>query len=73
VPVERSLEILRGLRGHTSGYAVPTFAIDAPGGGGKVALVPDSIVGRDGDDLILKNFEGNSYRYPDPVHGANRR
>ncbi len=67
VPVERAFEIVRGLRGHTSGYAVPTFAIDAPGGGGKVALLPESIVGREGDELILRNFEGNSYRYPDPA------
>jgi lysine 2,3-aminomutase len=66
VPVSRAFEIMKGLRGHTTGYAVPTFAIDAPGGGGKIALIPESIVGRDGDDLLLRNFEGNVYRYPDP-------
>lgn len=66
VPVERAFEIIRGLRGHTTGYAVPTFAIDGPGGGGKIALLPESIVGREGDDLLLRNFEGKIYRYPDP-------
>jgi len=64
--VEKGLEIIRGLRGHTSGYAVPTYVIDAPGGGGKIPLLPDYLVGRDGEDLLLRNFEGNVYRYPDP-------
>jgi len=65
-PVEKGLEIIRGLRGHTTGYAVPTYVIDAPGGGGKVPLIPDYVVGRDGDDLLITNFEGGLYRYPDP-------
>jgi lysine 2,3-aminomutase len=65
-PVEKGLEIIRGLRGFTSGYAVPTYVIDAPGGGGKIPLQPEYIVGRDGDDLLLKNYEGRVYRYPDP-------
>ncbi len=65
-PVEKGLEIIQGLRGHTTGYAVPTFVIDAPGGGGKIPLLPESVVGRDGDDLLLRNFEGGLYRYPDP-------
>jgi lysine 2,3-aminomutase len=64
-PVARGLEILRGLRGHTTGYAVPTYVIDAPGGGGKIPLMPDYTVGREGSDLILENFEGGRYRYPD--------
>ena len=68
--VERGLEIIRGLRGHTTGYAVPHFVIDAPGGGGKVPLLPDYVAGREGDDLVLHNFEGNAYRYPDPVAPA---
>ena len=66
-PVEEGLKIIKGLRGHTSGYAVPTYVIDAPGGGGKVPLLPDYLAGRDGDDLILKNYEDRFYRYPDPV------
>jgi lysine 2,3-aminomutase len=79
-PVEKGLEIIKGLRGHTTGYAVPQFVIDAPGGGGKIPLLPDYIAGRDGDDLLLTNFEGGAYRYPDPggvtgtaesIHGAH--
>jgi lysine 2,3-aminomutase len=66
-PVEKGLEIIRGLRGHTTGYAIPTFVIDAPGGGGKIPLLPDYVVGRDGDDLLLTNFEGGTYRYADPL------
>jgi len=64
--VEAGLDIIRALRGHTTGYAVPSYVIDAPGGGGKIPLLPDSVVGRDGDDLLLRNFEGGVYRYPDP-------
>jgi lysine 2,3-aminomutase len=66
-PVEKGLEIIRGLRGHTSGYAVPTYVIDAPGGGGKIPLSPQYACGRDGDDLLLTNYEGRMFRYPDPV------
>ncbi|MCX7012321.1 MAG: KamA family radical SAM protein [Candidatus Sumerlaeota bacterium] len=65
-PVAKGLEIIQGLRGHTSGYAVPSYVIDAPGGGGKIPLLPDYVVGRDGDDLLLRNYEGRVYRYPDP-------
>jgi lysine 2,3-aminomutase len=64
--VEKGLEIIAALRGHTTGYATPMFVIDAPGGGGKIQLAPDPIVGREGDDLLLRNFEGHVYRYPDP-------
>jgi lysine 2,3-aminomutase len=65
-PVEKGLEILAALRGHTTGYAVPHYVIDAPGGGGKVPISLDTIVGRDGDDLLVRNYEGGVYRYPDP-------
>jgi lysine 2,3-aminomutase len=68
--VEKGLEIIQGLRGHTTGYAVPTYVIDAPGGGGKIPLLPEYVVGRDGDDLLLRNYEGKVYRYPDSL--ANR-
>jgi len=64
--VEKGLEIIEGLRGHTTGYATPIFAVDAPGGGGKIQIAPDFVAGRDGDDLLLRNFEGGVYRYPDP-------
>lgn len=65
--VAKGLEIIEGLRGHTTGYAVPTYVIDAPGGGGKIPLQPNYVVGREGDFLVLRNFEGKTYRYPDPV------
>jgi lysine 2,3-aminomutase len=64
--VAKGLEIIEGLRGHTTGYAVPTYVIDAPGGGGKIPLQPDYVVGREGEDLLLRNFRGGAYRYPDP-------
>jgi lysine 2,3-aminomutase len=64
--VDEGLELIQALRGHTTGYAVPNFVIDAPGGGGKIALLPDAVIGRQGDDLILRNFQGKDCRYPDP-------
>jgi lysine 2,3-aminomutase len=63
-PVEAGLEIIRGLRGHTSGLAVPQYVIDAPGGGGKIPLLPDPVQ-RDGDRVVLRNFQGNLYVYPE--------
>ena len=66
-PVSKGLEIIQGLRGFTTGYAVPTYVIDAPGGGGKIPLQPDTVIGRDGNDLLLRNFEGKTFRYPDPL------
>ena len=65
-PVEKGIEIIAGLRGHTTGYAVPAYVIDAPGGGGKIPIFPASLVRRDGDDLLLKNYQDRIYRYPDP-------
>jgi len=64
-PVEKGLEIIRGLRGHTTGYAVPSFVIDAPAGGGKIPLLPEYVAGREGQDLLLKNYADRIYRYPD--------
>ncbi|MEW6440162.1 MAG: KamA family radical SAM protein [bacterium] len=64
-PVEKGLEIIRGLRGHTSGYAVPSYVIDAPAGGGKIPLLPEYVAGRDGDSLVLRNYQGKLYSYPD--------
>lgn len=63
--VEKGLEIIRGLRGHTTGYAIPTYVIDAPGGGGKIPVLPDYNKGHDGNDLLLESYNGNIYRYPD--------
>ncbi len=65
--VAKGLDIYQGLRGHTTGYAVPTYVIDAPGGGGKIPLLPETCLGRDGSDILLKNYEGNIYRYPDAL------
>lgn len=65
-PVRKGLEIIEGLRGHTTGYAVPSYVIDAPGGGGKIPLLPEYLRGKDGDDILLRNYRGSIYRYPDP-------
>jgi lysine 2,3-aminomutase len=64
--VDKGLELIGQMRGYTTGYAVPNFVVDAPGGGGKIALLPDAVVGRDGTDLLLRNFAGEECRYPDP-------
>jgi lysine 2,3-aminomutase len=66
-PVSKGLEIYQGLRGFTTGYAVPNYVIDAPGGGGKIPLIPETVAGRDGNDLLIRNYEGNIYRYPDVI------
>ena len=66
-PVATGVELIRGLRGHTTGYAVPTYVVDAPSGGGKIPLAPDYAVGYDGDDLQLHSYDGGVYRYPDPT------
>jgi lysine 2,3-aminomutase len=65
-PVEKGLEIIRGLRGFTTGYAVPHYVIDAPGGGGKIPLLPEYFISRSGDDLLLRNYEGKVFSYPEP-------
>jgi lysine 2,3-aminomutase len=64
-PVSKGVELIRGLRGHTTGYAVPTFVVDAPNGGGKIPVSPDYVVGYDGSDLLLNSYDGGTYRYPD--------
>jgi lysine 2,3-aminomutase len=65
--VGKGLDIIQGLRGYTTGYAVPTYVVDAPGGGGKIPLLPETVIGRDGGDILLKNYEGKLFRYPDNV------
>jgi lysine 2,3-aminomutase len=65
--IEKGLEIIRGLRGFTSGYAVPTYVVDAPGGGGKIPLMPDYVQGHTADEMILTNYEQKNFRYPDPL------
>jgi lysine 2,3-aminomutase len=63
--IDKGLEIIRGLRGYTSGYAVPTYVVDAPGGGGKIPLLPDYFLGREDNYVLLKNYEEKVFRYPD--------
>ncbi|MDT8272031.1 MAG: KamA family radical SAM protein [Desulfomonilia bacterium] len=63
--VETGIEMIEGLRGHTSGYAVPHYVIDAPGGGGKIPLLPDYFQGRTAEGVILRNHEGALFRYPE--------
>jgi lysine 2,3-aminomutase len=65
-PIEKGLEIIRGLRGHTSGYAIPSYVVDAPGGGGKIPLLPNYVEGHDGENLLLRNYQDRVYAYPDP-------
>ncbi len=68
--VRKGLEMMEGLRGHTTGYAVPQFVIDAPGGGGKVPINPDYILSRDDDRIVFRNFEGNVFEYPEAADGT---
>ncbi len=62
--VEVGLQIIQALRGHTTGFAVPQFVIDAPGGGGKIPLMPEYVQRLDDKEVVLKNFEGKEYHYP---------
>jgi len=66
-PVSRGLDIIRGLRGFTSGYAIPHFVIDAPGGGGKIPLLPDYVAERNEEGYLLTNYEGKQYLYKEPL------
>ena len=63
--VRRGLEIMRGLRGHTTGYAVPQYVIDAPGGGGKVPINPEYILSHNNERVVIRNFEGRVFEYPE--------
>jgi lysine 2,3-aminomutase len=64
VDVRKGIEIIRALRGHTTGYAIPQYVIDAPGGGGKVPLNPDYVEKITGDEIVFRNYEGHIFRYP---------
>jgi len=64
--IGKGIEIMSQLRGHTSGYAVPTYVVDAPGGGGKIPVQPETVVGRDGGTWKLQNWAGEVYTYIDP-------
>jgi len=67
--VAKGLEIMEKLRGHTTGYAVPTFVIDAPGGGGKVPINPEYVLCRNAGRVLIRNFEGKIFEYPEAADG----
>lgn len=70
-PVSKGIEIIEGLRGHTSGYAVPTFVVDAPGGGGKTPVMPTYVVSQSPGRVVLRNFEGVITTYTEPSEYTN--
>lgn len=72
-PVSKGIEIIEHLRGHTSGYAVPTFVVDAPGGGGKIPVSPNYIVSQSPGKIVLRNYEGKIAAYPEPAHGDTHK
>jgi len=64
--VDKGVEIMHALTGYISGYAVPKFVIDAPGGGGKVPINYEYVLSRDDKEVVLENYRGETYRYPQP-------
>jgi lysine 2,3-aminomutase len=64
--VATGIQIIEKLRGYTTGYAVPTYVIDAPGGGGKIPIEPDYLVSRGKGKIVLRNYEGKVFEYPEP-------
>jgi len=68
--VRKGLEVMEGLRGHTTGYAVPTYVIDAPGGGGKVPVSPEYVLSRNRDRVVIRNYEGKIFEYPEATDGS---
>jgi lysine 2,3-aminomutase len=64
--VRQGLRIMEQLRGHTTGYAVPEYVIDAPGGGGKVPISPEYVLSHDDERVVIRNYEGNVFEYPEP-------
>ena len=65
-PISKGLEIIEGLRGHTSGFCVPTFVVDAPGGGGKIPVMPNYVISQNPDHVVLRNYEGVITTYKEP-------
>ena len=72
-PVSAGIEIIENLRGHTSGLAVPTFVVDAPGGGGKIPVMPNYVLSQGKNKVVLRNFEGKIYLYTEPGAGEEDR
>ena len=69
-PVEAGIKIIEGMRGHTSGLAVPTFVVDLPQGGGKVPLQPNYVLAQNEEELVLRNYQGNLFHYRNPREQA---
>lgn len=69
-PVSKGIEIIEGLRGHTSGFAVPTFVVDAPGGGGKIPVMPNYVISSSDHKVVLRNYEGFITTYEEPLEYA---
>lgn len=65
-PVSKGIEIIENLRGHTSGFCVPTFVVDAPGGGGKIPVMPNYVISQSNDKIVLRNYEGMVTVYEEP-------
>jgi lysine 2,3-aminomutase len=72
-PIETGIKIMEGMRGHTSGLAIPLFVVDLSQGGGKVPLLPNYIVSRNETELVLKNYQGRKFRYRNPNHGTEQK
>ncbi len=70
-PVSKGIEIIEGLRGHTSGFCVPTFVVDAPGGGGKTPVMPQYVISQSPGKVVLRNFEGVITTYSEPTEYHN--
>jgi len=68
-PVAQGIKIIEALRGHTTGYAVPSFVIDAPGGGGKVPINPEYIISKNRKAVIVRNYQGKVFVYPEKNGG----
>jgi lysine 2,3-aminomutase len=68
--VSTGIEMIKSLRGYTSGYAIPHYVIDTPEGGGKIALLPQDCIEKSYDSLLLKNYEGRLIKYPDMLEGS---
>ena len=66
-PVSKGIEIIENLRGHTSGFAVPTFVVDAPGGGGKIPVMPNYVISQAPGRVVLRNYEGVITTYTEPA------
>ncbi len=66
--VAKGIEIIEGLRGHTTGYAIPQYVIDGPGGGGKIPINPNYIKEITTEKVVLRNYEGKEFTYPEPQH-----